>query len=106
MSLHSELKIILTFILSLSIILFSIFPGAQPFYFGYFGRGNGRIHMTFVNCNGSEDNLLKCSYSTRIRRTDTHWADAGVICHPEGKNNMILIVYCKKRQLNYTSICK
>lgn len=53
--------------------------------------------MNFVNCDGSEDNLLNCSYSTRIRSSDTHRTDAGVRCHPEGKNNMILTVICKKR---------
>lgn len=88
------------FILSLTITLFLIFPGAQALYFSYFGPGNGRIQMTFVNCNGSEDSLLKCSYSTRIRRIDTHRADAGVRCFPQGKNNMILTVYCKKRLHN------
>ena len=50
----------------------------------FVGRGNGRLHMTFVNCDGTEDNITECSYFP-AQSYDTHFSDVGVRCHPRGK---------------------
>lgn len=44
-----------------------------------FGRGNGTILMSYVNCIGDEKSLSNCSHSEP--GACDHAEDAGVICH-------------------------
>lgn len=44
-----------------------------------FGSGTGIIHMDNILCNGTEQNLVDCSYS-RDTVLDSHAEDVGVRC--------------------------
>ena len=48
---------------------------------GFFGEGFGRIHLDFLNCTGSEEQLMNCD-SSGFGNAECFFfeADAGVIC--------------------------
>ncbi|XP_063963111.1 deleted in malignant brain tumors 1 protein-like [Lytechinus pictus] len=48
-----------------------------------FGQGSGRVLLTFVNCEGGEDNLADCAHAGIGRYTCNHARDAGAICYSE-----------------------
>jgi len=52
----------------------------------FFGRGNGKIWLSNVNCVGNEASILKCGHrGWSINRCDHH-EDASVICGKEAAN--------------------
>ena len=57
--------------------------GAVAYDNAAFGAGVGTSLFSSVNCNGSESNLLECSYNTN---GCSHANDAGVRC--QGKDNI------------------
>ena len=48
---------------------------------GFFGEGFGTVHLDFLNCTGSEEQLMNCD-SSGFGKADcfSFEADAGVIC--------------------------
>ena len=46
-----------------------------------FGQGSGRILLTFVSCDGTEDNLAECAHAGIERYSCGHIEDAGAICY-------------------------
>nr|XP_054765113.1 deleted in malignant brain tumors 1 protein-like [Lytechinus pictus] len=46
-----------------------------------FGQGSGRVLLTAVNCEGSEDNLADCAHAGIGRYSCSHAIDAGAICY-------------------------
>lgn len=59
-----------------------IATGSIPISFGSFGDASiDAIHMSNVQCEGQEESLLSCTYSSQ--HTCSHREDAGVICHGE-----------------------
>ena len=53
---------------------------AVHFSSAHFGAGIGPIHMSNVDCNGRESNLIECSRSSTVNCTNGHSEDAGVRC--------------------------
>ena len=53
---------------------------AVHFSSAHFGAGIGPIHMSNVDCNGRESNLIDCSRSSTVNCTNGHSEDAGVRC--------------------------
>ena len=56
------------------------FTGSIAIGFGDFGRGEGLIFFSQVDCNGDEDNLYSCGRQEISQHSCTHGQDAGVIC--------------------------
>ena len=52
--------------------------GATEYSGAYFGEGSGLIHLTFVNCSGSEYDLTECV----TQNGSSHSLDVGVKCQP------------------------
>ena len=46
---------------------------------GYYGEGNGTIHIQQVTCSGSERNITSCNYINNTVIT-SHAQDVGVKC--------------------------
>ena len=46
-----------------------------------FGQGSGRILLTFVSCDGTEDNLADCAHAGIERYSCGYIEDAGAICY-------------------------
>ncbi|XP_069468206.1 deleted in malignant brain tumors 1 protein-like [Ambystoma mexicanum] len=46
----------------------------------YFGQGDGRILLDYVNCHGDEPSLLHCRHIGFYKNTCGHYNDASVIC--------------------------
>ena len=55
-----------------------MYIGAQGASFSQFGQGIGPIHLDNVQCTGTENSLLQCTYSPI--HNCAHFEDAGVIC--------------------------
>ena len=53
--------------------------GAVAFSSAHFGAGTGPIHFNNVDCSGSENNLINCSYNSFFCYRG-HLRDAGVRC--------------------------
>ena len=50
-----------------------------------FGQGSGRILLTFVNCDGREDNLADCAHpGIGDYNYCAYGRNAGVICYSGG----------------------
>lgn len=65
-----------------------ITTGAQAFRVSAFGEGTGDIHLSNVDCTGSEERLLSCPQSTPGVNDCIHFEDASVRCGaPEGDYN-------------------
>lgn len=54
-------------------------PDGLPYDSSYFGNGVGPISMSRVQCTGSEERLINCTYSPSDA-DDAHNQDAGVKC--------------------------
>ena len=63
---------------------------ASPYFFhtgasshsdAYFGEGSGMIHLTFVNCSGSEYDIGECETKS-VGISSSHSLDVGVKCLP------------------------
>ena len=61
---------------------------AIPFRYGYFGPGNGFIHMDDVKCYGNESSLFSCTYYSN--HDCEHHEDAGVRCGGKYYNGLHL----------------
>nr|XP_054765124.1 deleted in malignant brain tumors 1 protein-like [Lytechinus pictus] len=48
-----------------------------------FGPGSGRILLTSIGCDGTEDNLADCAHAGFKRYSCSHARDAGAICYSE-----------------------
>ena len=59
--------------------------GATAHSDAYFGEGSGLIHLTFVNCSGSEYDVTDCE----TRNDSSLSLDVGVMCQP-GMLNIII----------------
>nr|XP_054765119.1 scavenger receptor cysteine-rich domain-containing group B protein-like [Lytechinus pictus] len=46
-----------------------------------FGRGTGRVLMTYVNCEGTEEHLADCAHAGIGHYSCSHARDAGAICY-------------------------
>eukprot|EP00057_Strongylocentrotus_purpuratus_P011989 XP_011666463.1 PREDICTED: deleted in malignant brain tumors 1 protein-like [Strongylocentrotus purpuratus] len=46
-----------------------------------FGQGSGRVLLTHVSCDGTEDNLADCAHAEIGRYTCSHSRDAGAVCY-------------------------
>ena len=57
----------------------------------HFGQGTGPIHFAYVRCQGDEESLFDCYYSTSFYCG--HYEDAGVICQePECSEGEVRLV--------------
>ena len=54
--------------------------GVDAFSFAYFGLGTGPVHVSNIQCIGSEQRLLNCSFSGFDNTRCSHSYDAGVRC--------------------------
>ena len=54
----------------------------------YFGPGTGLINLNNVECMGTEQTILNCSFSSTI--TCNHGDDASVVCQASQGENSIL----------------
>ena len=80
-------KLMVSFIM----ITYLMCIGAIPVTNGYFGRGTGPVHMTGVDCTGSEESLTQCSYVNGIGATNCYHAkDVGVMCKGNFNINMLI----------------
>ena len=43
-----------------------------------FGQGGGPVHVSNIQCNGTETQLQACAYS--LTNNCTHSSDAGIMC--------------------------
>ena len=86
---HTLSKLMVSFIM----INYLMCVGAIPVTNGYFGRGTGPVHMTGVDCTGSEESLTQCSYVNGIGATNCYHAkDVGVMCKGNFNINMLIVV--------------
>ncbi|XP_022087751.1 deleted in malignant brain tumors 1 protein-like [Acanthaster planci] len=59
------------------------FPGAVAARSGAcYGQGSGDIFLDDVDCDGSEESLLDCTFTDRFNHNCQHSEDAGVVCQP------------------------
>ena len=65
--------LIRSLILNGSCFLEAVFPDLARY-----GQGNGPIHLTAVNCSGSETKITQCSHS--MSTSSNHQNDVGVKC--------------------------
>lgn len=65
-----EMRMLFTFMLT----------GSIAIGFADFGRGQGLVYFSNVDCNGDEDNLYSCNRQDISEHFCTHAQDAGVIC--------------------------
>ena len=60
------------------------FPGAaHVFGDAHFGRGDGTIWLTNLDCTENDTDLSTCSHDGWGLHNCTHGEDAGVVCHCE-----------------------
>ena len=52
---------------------------------GFFGEGQDPIWLCHVDCDGTEDSILSCDYTTHFLYRDNH-KDVGVICYSKSMN--------------------
>ena len=57
--------------------------GAVGFSGAHFGAGTGPIYLDFVDCSGSEANLIDCPRNSTVTCTNGHLQDAGVRCQSQ-----------------------
>ena len=62
------------------IFVYFVITDAVAFSSAHFGAGIGPIHLDYVDCTGSENNLTSCPHSSSIRCSSGHSEDAGVRC--------------------------
>ena len=69
----------------MSLLKLSTIPntGVQAISYAYFGLGTGPVHISYVGCSGTEQELLDCSYSGFDNTYCSHSYDAGVRCQSE-----------------------
>ena len=58
---------------------YTYYTGSGYYSRAHYGHGRGPIHLDNVNCRGSEQRLIDCSYSGL---DCTHAEDASVYCRP------------------------
>ena len=73
-----------------------LLTGATAHSGAYFGKGSDMIHLTFVNCSGSEYDIAECE-TENFGNSSSHSLDVGVKCQP-GMLNFFVHNMC-------TSIC-
>ena len=49
-----------------------------------FAEGSGRVLLSYVNCDGTEDNLADCAHAGIGRYSCSHVKDAGAACYSGG----------------------
>ena len=52
--------------------------GAQPQYNAYYGQGSGPVQLGYLQCTGSESQLVNCVHTSKP--SCGHYDDAGVQC--------------------------
>ena len=57
-----------------------MFTGTVARTRAFYGRGSGLIMVTYVGCNGEEQNLLNCTHTGYGVTSCSHYEDAGVRC--------------------------
>ena len=55
--------------------------GAVPQSGAYFGEGSDPIHLDYVQCSGTEYDLMECKNANSTRKA-SHLEDVGVQCQP------------------------
>ena len=74
--------------------IFYLHTGAIPVFIAYFSQGIGIVHLTSVQCTGTEVQLLSCSHHTPSQYSYyCRHDDAGVICQ-----GMYVLMLCKVSQ--------
>ena len=63
-----------------------MYTGAVAYINAHFGASTGPIHISNVQCSGSESGLVNCSYTSPSVNCG-HSDDAGVMC--EGNNPVL-----------------
>ncbi|XP_062608301.1 deleted in malignant brain tumors 1 protein-like [Saccostrea cucullata] len=66
------------------------YSGGLPVLSSLFGEGGGEIWLNGINCNGSEDSLLKCRQST-IGSSSCSGGAAGVVCY-HSENDLVRMI--------------
>ena len=59
------------------------FIDSEPLLNSPFGAGEGVVQITYADCDGTENNLLECTYRL-YERLYTHEDDVGVRCFESG----------------------
>ena len=52
-----------------------------------FPQGSGRVLLSKLNCNGSENSLEECAHGGWGQNNCTHEQDVGVVCSNETEGN-------------------
>ena len=68
-----------------------LLTGATAHSGAYFGVGSDMVHLTFVNCSGSEYDMVECE-TENVGINSSHSLDVGVKCQP-GMLNFIYAQY-------------
>ena len=74
----------------ISILTFLL--GAIPQAQAFFGEGSGTVYFDYVQCSGSEYDLMDCN-TTKIVMSTNHAEDVGVKCQP-GKIYLCSMYMC------------
>ena len=59
----------------------SLHTGATAHSDSYFGEGSGWIHLSFVQCSGTEYHVTECE-TQNVEISSSHSLDVGVKCQP------------------------
>lgn len=79
-TLYDNIKNTVKMCMQLMGLIFTLLnPDGLPYDSSYFGNGVGPISMSRVQCTGSEQRLINCTYSPSDA-DDAHNQDAGVKC--------------------------